>query len=447
MKMNVNFKKAISVLAASGILVSTVLSGCGAKTENAAPAKDTAQKQEEAKQEEAKKEITINFPTIWVGSDSKAAIMSELITAFNEENKGSIKVVTEEMPDYQAYREKMKTTLMAGNVPDIFTTDKAGNPDMFYKSGKLMDFTPYLDDAWKGTFLTGALDNEGVYEGKNLGIPYEMAVLPVMYNAEIIKKAGYEQFPKTYTEMFKMFDKLKAAGVIPATQMTGENAWTSMLWYSQILVSIGGPDVYSRGLDDPAFVEAAKVMKQMFDYTSPDAVGAGAAVPAGHFLGGKAAVFMNGPWFIGRFKKDGIPGLYDNVQIAPAPYYEGGKGKEGGYVGTVQAYLLAGKQEDKAKEEAVVKFIKYLTDPANITKVSKASGALFYVKTEVTADTERIQKAMIEQSAAAPYVANHFNAAMPQAVVTEFPQALSSLALGESTPEQFVELLKAAQAK
>ncbi|MDF2615057.1 MAG: hypothetical protein K0S71_2843 [Clostridia bacterium] len=447
MKMKVSLKKSLSVLAASGVLVSTVLGGCAPKTENEAVSEAAAPKKEEAKKEEAKKEITINFPTIWVGTDSKANVISQLITSFNEENKGSIKVVVEEMPDYQAYREKTKTNVIAGNAPDIFTTDNAGNTEIFYKSGKLMDFTPYLDDAWKGTFLEGTLDKEGVYEGQHLAIPYEMAVLPVMYNAKLLKQVGYDEFPKTYTEMFEMFDKLKAADLIPATQMTGENAWTSMLWYSQIVTSIGGPDVYSRGLDDPAFVEAAKVMQKMFDYTSSDAVGAGAAVPAGHFLNEKAAVFMNGPWFIGRFKKDGVEGLYDNVQIAPAPYFEGGKGQAGGYIGTVQAYLVAAKQEDKAKEEAVVKFIKYLTDPAHVAQLSKESGALFYVKTGVSDDTERIQKAMIEQSNAAPYVANHFQAAMPQKVVTEFPQALSSLALGESTPEEFVELLKAAESK
>ncbi len=447
MNKNMSLKKALSLLVASGVLASTVLSGCAPKAEDKGTTQEVKQNKEEAKKEEVKKEITINFPTIWVGSDSKANIMSQLITAFNEENKGSIKVVVEEMPDYQAYREKTKTNVIAGNAPDVFTTDNAGNTEIFYKSGKLMDFTPYLDDEWKGKFLEGTLDKEGIYEGQNLAIPYEMAVLPVMYNAKLLKQAGYEAFPKTYTELFEMFEKLKATGVIPVTQMTGENAWTSMLWYSQIVTSIGGPDVYSRGLDDPAFVEAAKVMKQMFDYTSSDAVGAPASVPAGYFLNEKAAVFMNGPWFIGRFTKDGVEGLYDNVQIAPAPYYEGGKGQEGGYIGTVQAYLTAGKQDDKDKEEAIVKFLKYLTDPENVAKVSKESGALFYVKTNVGEDTERIQKAMIEQSNAAPYVASHFNAAMPQKVVTEFPQALSSLALGESTPEQFVELLKAAEAK
>ena len=47
-------------------------------------------------------EITINFPSVWVGTDSKAPYMEQLIAKFNEENAGKIKVVVEEQTDYQA---------------------------------------------------------------------------------------------------------------------------------------------------------------------------------------------------------------------------------------------------------------------------------------------------------------------------------------------------------
>ena len=67
----------------------------------------------------ADEEIVINIPSIWVGTDSKAAYFSKLVEDFNAENAGSIKVVIEEQTDYQAYRDKIRTLVTTGNVPDI----------------------------------------------------------------------------------------------------------------------------------------------------------------------------------------------------------------------------------------------------------------------------------------------------------------------------------------
>ena len=41
----------------------------------------------------ANDEIIINFPSVWVGTDSKAPYMAQLIENFNAETAGSIKVV------------------------------------------------------------------------------------------------------------------------------------------------------------------------------------------------------------------------------------------------------------------------------------------------------------------------------------------------------------------
>ncbi len=395
--------------------------------------------------EEPQKEITINFPSIWVGKDSKAGIMSELISAFNQENTGKIKVVVEEIGDYQAYRDKMRTNITTGNVPDVFTFDNASETQLFFRSDKLMDLSSYLNEGWKNDFIASAI-KDVTFDNKIMAIPYEFGVTPVWYNTRLLEKANVTEIPKTYTEFFDMCEKLKAAGIAPTSQMTGENAWTSMLWYSQLVVAIGGPDVYKNGFDDPAFLEAAKIMQKMYQYTTKDAVGATAGVSAGHWINERTAIFMNGPWFVGRLKNEGVNNMYDVVEVAPAPVYEGGKGQEGGYIGFIQAYIGAAKQTDKAKEAAVVKFLKYITSPENVKKVSLASGAMFVVKFDLgSADNvEKLQAQMIEQSNKAPYIVPHFQGNVKPAVASEFPQALSGLILGDKTPEKFIEQLKRA---
>ncbi len=392
----------------------------------------------------ADNQTIINFPSIWVGKDSKAVVMNELITKFNQENAGKIKVVVEEIADYDAYEEKVKVSIAAGQVPDLFITKAGAKAEPFYKSGKLMDLSKYMDSAWQDRFVPGAMSS-ATYQGRILAVPYEFGVTPVLYNSKLLEKAGYTEFPETYQDFFEMCDKMEALGITPMSQMTGANAWTSMLWYSQLLAAIGGPDIYERGFDDPAYLEAAKLIKKMFDHTTSDAVGATATVAAGHFLNERTAMLMNGPWFIGRIKSEGGNNFYQNIKVAPAPAYQGGKGEKGGYLGFVQALLVAGKQSDQNKEEAVVKFLKYLTEAENVKKLSMSSGALFVIKTEINPgdNVEPLQGAMINQSSKAPYIVPHFNMSVKPAVATEFPQALSALVLGIKTPEEFVATLKA----
>ncbi|MEG1594307.1 MAG: ABC transporter substrate-binding protein, partial [Oscillibacter sp.] len=216
---------------------------------------------------------------------------------------------------------------------------------------------------------------------------------------------------------------------------------TSIQWYSQAVLAIGGKDVYDRGLDDPAFVQAAEVVKKMFDYTTSDAIGAGAAISAGHFLNERTAIFLNGPWFFGRLPKEGAPGLYENVGLAYGPTFTGGKGEKNGMAGKPQAYVALGNQTDPAKAQAAIDFVKFITDPTWVAKLSESSGALFFVKTQAGAGMERLQAELVEMNNKAPYVGPTFQV-MPVAVLTEFPQALDGLVTGEMTPQQFVDTLK-----
>jgi len=389
-------------------------------------------------------EVTLNFPCIWVGTDSKAAVFGEMIAAFNDEYAGRAKVVVEEQTDYQAYRDKIRTMVTAGQAPDLFSVDGTFKLADLAASGKLMDFAPYLVGTdWGALYNEGAL-NDALVDGQLIAIPFESAVFGIYYNTELLANAGYTEFPATYDEMFVMAEALKAQDVIAFPLMTGENGWTSMLWYSQILLAVGGPDVYKNGLDDPAFVQAAEILKKMFDYTSGDAVGAGAAVVNGHFLNFEAAVYTNGPWFLPRFAKEGINDLGSKVKFALPPEATGGAGTYGGLAGTVQAYLCAGVQTDPDKAAAVVEFYKFINQPEWLYKLAESSGAMFAVKLESNPNDIQLKQDLLAAVSSAPYIVKHFNDSMPTAIANAFPAALDELVLGTVDAQGFVDLLKAA---
>ena len=375
-------------------------------------------------------EIIINFPSIWVGTDSKAAYMSKMIEDFNAENAGKIKVVVEEQTDYQAYRDKIRTTITTGNAPDLCVLDTTFDIKAYAESGKFMDLTPYLNEGWGENFTDGAFDAWSV-DGKVSILPFEAAVFPLVYNVEILKAAGWDHFPATYDEFFQMCKDVKAAGFNAMGQMAGDNAWSSMLWYSLIVEAIGGKDVYADGLDNPAFVEAAKVLKEMYNYTFDGAVSATASDVNGHFIARDTAVYLNGPWWIANLYKDdnAVDGvkLADVCDVATNPVYEGGKGDGKGLVTTVQGFLAAAKQDDPAKEAAVVKFLQYISDPERVSEWALSSGAMFFIKYTPSPETSLISQKFTEISNNASYTILHVNGACPTAFSTAFPAAVSAL--------------------
>jgi raffinose/stachyose/melibiose transport system substrate-binding protein len=397
-------------------------------------------------QGETQKEQVIRWPCIWVGTDSKAKSIAALVEEFNSAHEGKIKVIIEESPNYDDYRDKIRANIVAGSFPDFFTLDSV-DMNAFLESDKLLDFAPFLSSNFQADFTPGIFGSITDAKGRIKVIPYEKAVPLFIYNKELFAKAGYDHFPGTYDEVFALFDTLKRAGIVPTSQMTAANAWTSQLWFSNIITAIGGPDVFvQQDFSDPAWVTAAEMIKTIYDkYTTSDAVGASASVAGGHYLRGDTAILANGTWYFGRLANEGIPGLAENSDVAASPAYTGGKGKAGGIVGSTLAFFAAADTEDPQKKAAIWEWVSFLSEPENVKRISLDSGSLFHVKVDLGNDVSPLLKQTLELLDKAPYFAYHFDASMPLTVVNEFPQALSSMVIGESTPEQFVARLKNAK--
>ena len=387
-------------------------------------------------------EIVINFPSIWVGTDSKAAYMAKMVDDFNAENAGSIKIVVEEQTDYQAYRDKIRTLVTTGDVPDICILDGTFDAKAYTASGKFMDLSEVLAGDWGKNFTEGFADAY-TFDGKICILPFEAAVFPLCYNTEILAACGYDAFPDNYTDLLAMFKTIKENGYNAMGQMAGENAWSSMLWYSLIAQAIGGKEAFETGLSDPAFVQAAEILKEMYSYTFDGAVSAGAADVNSHFIDRSTAVYLNGPWWIANFYKEENNELYKVVDVAANPKFEGGKG-EGGVVTAIQGALACAKQDDPAKEAAVLKFLQYISEPERVAEWSASSGAMFFVKFTPSADTKEIAQKFTTISNEAAFSTLHVNGTFPTAFSTEFPAAVSALVLGEVDAQGFVDQLQTA---
>ncbi|MGE4584515.1 MAG: ABC transporter substrate-binding protein [Sphaerochaeta sp.] len=384
------------------------------------------------------KEIELRWASIWVGNDSKAPAVEALVQEFNTKNAGKIKVVVEPQPDYNAYEQKVRTSLAAGQAPaDIFTIKFNPTTATFYQSNLLMDFSKVMSDDWKKSFDAGSITQSTV-DGMLKSLPMETAILPIWYNMDAFKKAGITSLPTTMDGMFAAFDKLKSIGIAPTSQMTGDtNAWTSMIWFSHFAVSLGGTDVWSKPFTDPAFVEAAKLTKRMItDYSTADAVGLGAGGSGGHFLAGRTAVFSNGPWYAGRADLAATP-FFNSIKIAGLPPV--GPTKDF-MISRLQANICAASTKDAAKQQAILDFLQFLTSPSSIAKIAETSGAMFAIKTDYRPVND-LQKQFYDVASSAKSTAFDLEAAMGAEVTLEFAQQLGALALGKISAEEFCALV------
>jgi len=100
--------------------------------------------------------IELRWASICVGQDSKAVTVAKLVEEFNAANAGRIRVTIDPQPDYNAYEQKIRTTLAANQVPaDIWTIKLNPTTAQFYASPLLMDFSKVFTGAWKDSFDAG----------------------------------------------------------------------------------------------------------------------------------------------------------------------------------------------------------------------------------------------------------------------------------------------------
>jgi raffinose/stachyose/melibiose transport system substrate-binding protein len=385
-------------------------------------------------------EINLRWASIWVGNDSKAPAVEALVNEYNAANEGKVKVIIEPQPDYNAYEQKIRTSIAAGQAPaDIFTIKLNPTTATFYQSDLLMDFSKVGEDGWLKTFDSGSMVQSNI-DGVQRSLPMETAILPIWYNMDAFKKAGITKIPSTMNEMWNDFDKLKTAGIAPTSQMTGDtNAWTSMIWFSHLAVSLGGINIWNKPFTDPAFVKAATLMKRIIsDYSTPDAVGLGAGGSGGHFLAGRTAIFSNGPWYAGRKDLAETP-FFDSIKIAGIP----AAGSTTDFViSRLQANICAAATKDSRRQAAILDFLKYLTKPENIKRISESSGAMFAIKTDYVPENP-LQKQFYDLANSTNKSSFDLEAALGSEVTLEFEQQLSALVLGTITPDEFCRLVDA----
>lgn len=318
-------------VAAAAMALALALTACGEDDDSATNSS--------ADQDPASVSGTVTW---WDTSDStsEAPAYKELIAKF-EAQYPKIKVKYENIP-FDDAKDKFKTAAQGNSgAPDVLRADVGWTPS-FAELGYLqpLDGTPALNG--KEDFLPAPVATTQ-YKGKTYGAPMVTDALALLYNKDLLAKAGVTKPPATWAEVksaaLAVKEKTGASGIF----MKAQGYYALPLIYGE-----GGDLVDANAkkvtLNDEKAVAGVSIGKDLLD--------SGAAVTdvtkdaytnmQNLFKEGKVAMLINGPWSVADDLKGPAFSNAANLGIAPVP--AGSTGKNGSPTGGHNLVVYAGSK-------------------------------------------------------------------------------------------------------
>lgn len=291
---------------------------------------------------------------------SKVETMKGLIKKFEAQNP-DITVKQETFP-YDAYNQKVATSVPAGQGPDVVNLFYGWVPQ-YVKSG-------YLQPLPEKDFPTRAIEANYVpmikvskMDGKYYALPTAVRTLAVFYNKDLFKQAGIVQPPRTWDDFIQDAQKI-VKGQPPRFQTLGFGIQPDGQDYHvvrEVLVRQFGGQPYSKNGQDVAYDSDAGVKAMSFytDLMTKYKLGVPNFFPGNNsyrdaFIAGKVGMIIDGSFAIGSVQN----GAKFNWGVAPLPVL-----KQGGLRSNFGSYWVNGitKNAKGDKLSASIKFLKFLT--------------------------------------------------------------------------------------
>ena len=145
--------------------------------------------------------------------------------------------------EYKIYanRDSLIVEVAGGGGPDILDVDGPTDVVEFAKSGKATDLTQYADQyKWKDLFMDWAY-SACYYKGTLYSLPTCYEGMGIYYNTDVMKKHNWE-IPQTLDELEALFQKAKAAKLVPLAFGNSDYQGAVDWLYSTMLSCYGGVD-------------------------------------------------------------------------------------------------------------------------------------------------------------------------------------------------------------
>ncbi len=314
---------------------------------------------------------TIKF---W-GMGNEGERVQSLIKEFERRNP-LIKVEVQQIP-WTAAHEKLLTAYAGESTPDVCQLGNTWLPE-FTVLNSLEPLEPYvrqspmvdLNDIFPGVLKTNIIDSV-LY-----GIPWYVDTRLIFYRKDILKQAGFAEFPTTWKEVMLASERIRVAAVAqkkvvyPFFLPTNE-------WVPAVILGMqsGGnflKENDTRGnFSGKEFTSAFTLMSEIYRKGySPSGMQLITNMYDA-FSDGMIAMYITGPWNIGEFTRRIRPELQKEWMTAPLPSMDSLSPGTSLPLGTSLVMFRTSKHK-----EAAWKLIEFLSSTEQSIEFYKVTGNL-----------------------------------------------------------------------
>ncbi|PSK96401.1 multiple sugar transport system substrate-binding protein [Haloactinopolyspora alba] len=359
--------------------------------------------------------ITLSGPNQWNNDPASfGPAWEDLVARFEKEEPG-INVETTVLP-LAEFGQTLSTQLSAGTAPELVFKQVPHEPEQVHSLNEYLEQpNPYVEgnEKWLDLFnqdyfgpkSTRARNVKGDYEF----IPFNLVIVGLYYNADILAEAGVEAPIETYGEFMDACEDIKDAGYVPLSMDQSHlgQGWTynmiaPMLFhkYADELNQFGANNepgtalqLSSKSLakailtgefdpkDTPEVAESLRLLKEVFDKcATPNWSGiSGGASFVGHddFVGGRAAIAYGTNFAAPNLKEvDWEWGTmpFPTITKQDSEFATGQPAQFGAGVGGTN-YMIPATTEGE-KLDAAIKFLQFATSPEHGQPWLDASGGI-----------------------------------------------------------------------
>jgi len=340
----------------------------------------------------------------------------------------------------ESYKEKLPTMLQSDSRPALVYSWGGGVMDAQSQAGFLQDIT--AEAAPFEANLAQTAVNAFKVDGKTVGVPFDTGLVGFYYNKDLFKKAGVDaEAIKTWDDFLGAVKKLKAAGITPIINGTGDK-WPMHFYYSYLIMRIGGETALADakagkngGFKNSTFVEAGKRLREL---AALEPFQAGHLTTkygqaAGMFGDGKGAMqlmFELLPVMQGPSSSNGKGLPEDDIGIFAFPTLPGGKGKATDTLGGIHGFLVT-----KSAPPEAVDFLKFFSQEKYAKEAAANGGYIPIYKGTAAAITDPLFRQVAEILSQTTYHQNFLDQDLGPSVGRVINDVSVSVAEGKITPE------------
>jgi len=307
-------------------------------------------------------------------------VVNRLAEEFNASQK-DYKVVPTYKGQYADTLNAGIAAFRAGGAPHILQVFEVGTATMMGAKGAVKPVHELMKEAGEKfdpqAYLPAITGYYSTAKGEMLSFPFNSSSMVMWINRDELKKAGVNEIPKTWPDVFAAAKKLKAAG---HDTCGFSNAWASWAHIEQFSAWHNLPmATKANGLDgfdtemkfnSPVHVKHLQNLIDLqkdktYDYSGRD------SKSEGRFTSGECAIFLTSSGFYGNVKANA---KFDFTSV-PMPYYPDVQGApQNSIIGGASLWVMGGKKAEEYK--GVAKFFAFLSDTDRQAKLHQESGYL-----------------------------------------------------------------------